>query len=155
MSTKSGGIRNSRPSEMPIADRSTVAEMKEGNSCQAEGMPVSAANFDFPSGEYVPEKQSSTEYQFEHENISQIDAETQKLICARKSGLQLVVLIVLGFLCTFLVLQAVLHWHPEFPDPHLKAFVKRSETGAVIGGVVGGTVVLLIILSVCFYQMCR
>ena len=32
---------------------------------------------------------------------------------------------------------------------------KRNETGAVVGGCVAGTVVLVVILSMCFMKMCR
>lgn len=56
------------------------------------------------------------------------------------------------------ILQGILLLTVFDPEPGLR---KRGElskrdgqTGAIIGGCVGGTVVLIIILSVCFYQMC-
>lgn len=126
-------------------------------SQQSENGParLGSAERDFSTGNYVPEKEPFLHTPSDYHTIAEIDAVNAETACGISKWARLVVAVVILMLSIFLLVQVVLLWYCKASWTQSGSLSKRSETGALIGGVVGGNVILIIILGVCFYQMCR
>ena len=77
------------------------------------------------------------------------------MVCVVSRRARFVVRVMCCLFAAGLLVQAVLIYRYTILNHREHQLGKRDETGAIIGGFVGGTIVPLIILSVCFIQMCR